>query len=75
MKEMEKRKHEIHRLSYVFLGATSVGIGIYLSAWFALRPLYYKSLAFSLRGVEWLLFPLFFGIGGVLLSLGKKEVK
>lgn len=69
------RKHEILGLIYQFIGATSLGIGVYFAVWFAIRPLYYRSLAYAIAGGEWLLFPLFFGLGGLLWSLGAIEIK
>lgn len=67
------RKHEILGLVYQFLGATAFGLGIYFAAWFAIRPL--KSGAFAVHGAEWLLFPVFFGLGALLWTLGAIEVK
>lgn len=68
------RGHEILGLFYQFLGATCVGIGIYLATWFAVRSIYYSSLILT-QGWEWVTFPIFFGIGGVLWTLGAIEVK
>lgn len=69
------RKHEVLGLFYQFLGATCIGIGIYHAVWFAIRPLYFKSLALQISNSEWWFFPLFFGLGGLLWSLGSIELK
>jgi len=75
MVEANLRKHELLGLIYQFLGATSIGIGIYFAVWFAIRPLYYRSITYAVGGAEWLFFPLFFGLGGLLWSLGAVEIK
>lgn len=74
---MEKglRKHELLGLLYQFIGATSIGIGIYFAIWFGVRPVVYRSTEFAVSGTEWLLFPLLFGLGAVLWTLGNVEVK
>ena len=69
------RKHELLGLFYQFIGATCIGIGIYFSVWFGVRPVVYESVALAVNGIEWLFFPLFFGLGGLLWSLGSIEVK
>lgn len=68
------RQHEVLGLFYQFLGATSIGIGIYQSVWAAVRSIHYRTLTL-VSGSEWLLFPLLFGVGGVLWSLGAIELK
>lgn len=68
------RRHEVLGLVYQFLGATAIGIGVHFAAWAAVRSLFYRELA-NVRGAEWLLFPLLFGTGAVLWSLGKIELK
>jgi hypothetical protein len=69
------RKHEVLGLVYQFLGATSIGIGIYSAVWYAVRPIKFASLTAMPAGWEWISFPLFFGLGGVLWSLGSVEIK
>ena len=69
------RKHEILGLFYQFIGMTSIGIGLYFAVWFAIRPLLYNSAAYTMTTGEWILFPLFFGLGGLLWSLGTIEIK
>jgi hypothetical protein len=68
------RRHEVLGLVYQFLGASSIGIGIYYAVWAATRSIYYRSVA-TVSGWEWLLFPLLFGVGAVLWSLGHIELK
>lgn len=69
------RKHEILGLVYQFIGATSFGFGLYFTVVLAVRPLLYNSAAYSASGNEWLLFPLFFGLAGLLWTLGGIELK
>jgi hypothetical protein len=69
------RKHEVLGLFYQFLGATSIGIGVYTAAWYAVRPLKLGTLAAMPVGADWLVFPLFFGVGAILWSLGTIELK
>ena len=68
------RKHEILGLLYQFLGASCVGIGIYWAVWAGVRTIHYRTVAL-VSGTEWLLFPLLFGVGAVLWSLGTIELK
>jgi hypothetical protein len=68
------RRHEVLGLVYQFLGATCIGIGIYYAVWAATRSAYYRTLI-TVRGWEWLLFPLLFGVGAILWSLGRIELK
>jgi hypothetical protein len=72
---MSMRTHELLGLGYQFLGATSIGIGIYNAVWFAMRPIQLNSIAATPTGADWLMFPLFFGIGAILWSLGSIELK
>ncbi|HLC98529.1 MAG TPA: hypothetical protein VJC00_00805, partial [Candidatus Nanoarchaeia archaeon] len=61
---------------FIFLAATSIGIGIYLTLMGAIgRPLLRQSTDYFLKGKEFILFPLFYGIGAVLWELGKIEIK
>lgn len=69
------RKHEILGLFYQLVGATSFGIGVYFAVWFAVKPLAYGTLAVTPSGSDWWLFVLFFGLGGLLWSLGSIEIK
>lgn len=66
--------HEVLGLLYQFLGATCIGLGIYWATWAGVRSVFYRSLTL-VSGWEWAYFPLLFGIGGVLWSLGTIEVK
>jgi len=68
------RQHEILGLFYQFLGATSVGIGIYWSVWAGTRSILLRQPSL-VAGSEWLLFPLLFGLGGLLWSFGAIELK
>jgi hypothetical protein len=69
------RKHEVFGLVYQFLGATSIGIGIFNAVWYAVRPIKFGSLSALPAGWDWISFPLFFGLGAVLWSLGSIELK
>jgi hypothetical protein len=69
------RKHEIFGLVYQFLGATSIGIGIYNAVWYAVKPQKFGTLSAMPTGWDWISFPLFFGLGAVLWSLGSIELK
>ena len=68
------RRHEVLGLVYQFLGASCVGIGIYYAVWAGTRSIFYRTLS-PVAGAEWLLFPLLFGIGAILWTLGSIEVK
>jgi len=67
--------YEIIGLILIFLGGTTLGIGLYVVLWGANRPLFYGSLDQLIRGREFLLFPLFFGLGALLWVLGKIELR
>ena len=70
------RKHEVIGLILVFLAATSIGIGLYLTLLGAIgRPLLHQSSDYFIKGKEFALFPIFFGIGAVLWVLGGIELK
>ncbi|MAG08101.1 hypothetical protein CMO89_01400 [Candidatus Woesearchaeota archaeon] len=69
------RKHEFIGLLLIFLAGTCLGIGLYLTIWGANRPIFYNSLDYLIKGKEMLIFPIFFGIGGILWVLGKIELK
>lgn len=68
------RQHEVLGLFYHFLGATCIGLGVYYAVWSATRSIVSRSLA-TPQGVEWVVFPVLFGFGGVLWTLGSIEVK
>ncbi len=68
------RTHEILGLLYQFLGATSIGLGLYATVWLATRSIAYRTIT-PASGAEWLLFPLLFGVGALLWSLGSIELK
>ena len=66
------RRHEMLGLVLVFFGATCIGIGLYVTVYMALG----KFLGdYMIRGTDYLLFPLFYGLGALLWSLGKIELK
>lgn len=69
------RIHEVIGLILIFLAGTSFGVGLYITIWSAIRPLFYGSMDYLLSGKEFLLFPLFFGSSAVLWVLGKIELK
>jgi formate/nitrite transporter FocA (FNT family) len=62
------RKHEIAGLTLVFIGGTSIGIGLYYIISTAMR-------ASDVFGKEMLVFPILFGLGILLFELGKIELK
>jgi len=68
------RKNEVWGLIYQFIGATSIGAGIYYAVWAAVRSIYYRTLM-TPSGWEYLLFALFFGVGAILYSFGSIEIK
>lgn len=74
MVKQNLRKHEVLGLFYQFLAATCIGYGIHQAVWLAVRSVYYKTLT-PVNGAEWLLFPILFGVGAVLWSLGSVELK
>ena len=68
--------HEFIGLILLFLAATSIGIGLYLTLLGAVgRPLLNASSNFFLQGKEFILFPLFYGVGAVLWAIGRIELK
>lgn len=69
------RPNEWWGLLLQFLGATSISIGLYWAVWFAVRPLYYRDLTYAIRGAEWLVLPLLFGLGGLLWVGGRIELR
>ena len=70
------RKHEVIGLILVFLAATCLGIGLYFTLMGAIgRPLLHQSSDYFIKGADFLLFPIFYGIGAVLWVLGKIELK
>ncbi|MCX8147139.1 MAG: hypothetical protein N3D84_01590 [Candidatus Woesearchaeota archaeon] len=74
--EHNLRRHEIIGLILIFLAATCIGIGLYLTLMGAIgRPLLRQSSDFFLKGKEFVIFPIFFGIGALLWELGKIELK
>lgn len=75
MSKKNLRNHEILGLFYQFVGAASVGIGVYLAVWFAIKPLVYNSPAFVPSTGEWVALVVFCGLGALLWSLGGIEIK
>lgn len=70
------RKHEVIGLVLVFLAATCIGIGLYLTLLGAIgRPLLHQSSDYFIKGKEFVLFPIFYGVGALLWVLGKIELK
>ena len=69
------KKHEFIGLVMIFLSGTLLGMGLYITFWGANRPLFYGSLEQLIRGKEFLLFPMFYGLGLVLFALGQIELK
>lgn len=69
------RRNEWWGLFAIFIGLSSIGIGLYWTIWLALRPLYYHSIVYLAHGTEWLLFLFFYGLGGLLLAWGRVELQ
>jgi len=69
------KKHELIGLFMLFLSGTLLGLGLFVIMWGANRPLFYGSLEQLIKGKEFLVFPLFFGLGFVLYALGQIELK
>ncbi|MCX6707614.1 MAG: hypothetical protein NT001_05755 [Candidatus Woesearchaeota archaeon] len=70
------RRHELMGLLFIFLAATCIGIGLYFTLMGAIgRPLLRQSTDYFLKGKEFILFPLFYGVGALLWELGKIEIK
>ena len=70
------RIHEFIGLILIFLGATCFGIGLYLTLVGAIgRPLLHQDSDYFLKLKDFVLFPIFYGIGALLWSLGKIELK
>lgn len=69
------KRHELIGLIMIFLAGTFIGLGLYVTIWGAIRPLYFGDTDFLMKGKEFLLFPIFYGLGFVLYSLGKIELK
>jgi len=68
--------HEFIGLILIFLAATSIGIGLYLVLLGAVgRPLLHQNPDYFLKGKDFMLFPIFFGVGAVLWVMGKIELK
>ena len=66
------RVHEVIGLILIFLGTTCLGIGLYITIYVGVGQFMGEV---ELRGIDYLLFPLFFGVGSLLYSLGKIELK
>jgi len=69
------KRNEILGLVMIYLGGTLLGLGLYATFWGANRPLFYSSVDQLIQGYEWLIFPGFYGLGFLLLALGKIEIK
>jgi hypothetical protein len=73
MVNLNLRQHEFIGLTLVFIGATWLGFGIYGTMLAANRLLLANAALPS--GTELLAFPVFYGLGAVLLVLGAIELK
>ena len=69
------RKHEIIGLLMIFLSGILIGVGFYATFWIALRPVIYGSIEHAIPGKDFLIFPMFFGLGFVMYVLGNIELK
>jgi len=67
------RKHEHMGLLFVFVGATWLGFALYGTILAGNRMLIEQMPLIA--GMELLIFPLFYGIGALLLALGTIELK
>ncbi|MBI2040584.1 MAG: hypothetical protein HYT16_00605 [DPANN group archaeon] len=67
------RRHEIIGLFLIFAGATWLGFGVYGTLVAGLRFL--VSSVAPIGGKEILFFPLFYGLGALLIVLGQIELK
>jgi len=65
--------HELMGLFLLFIGATWLGLGIYATLLGANRLL--MDFFPPLSGYELLIFPIFYGLGAVLLALGRIELR
>lgn len=70
------RKHEIIGLILIILGYSSLGYGLYVLMWAVSKAAFIcKDANCLLQGKELLIIPLFFGLAGLFIALGKIEVK
>jgi hypothetical protein len=69
------KRHEIIGLIMIFCAGSLIGLGLYITFWGANRPIFYGSIDYLISGKEFLLFPLFYGLGFVLWALGHIELK
>ena len=69
------KRHEFIGLVMLFLSGTLIGVGLYMTFWGANRPLFHGSLNYLISGKEYLIFPLFYGLGFVFWALGNIELK
>ncbi len=67
------KKHEYLGLLFIFTGATWLGLGLYFTLLAAERLLIANYPLIS--GSELLMFPIFYGVGGMLMALGNIELK
>ncbi len=69
------KMNELIGLFMLFLSGILIGMGLYVTFWGANRPLLFGSMEYLLRGKEFIIFPLFYGLGFVLWALGHIELK
>lgn len=69
------KKHEFIGLVMIFFSGALMGLGLYMTFWAAIRPLYYSSLNYLIKWHEILFLMLIFGMSYLLKSLGKIEIK
>jgi len=67
------RTHEYIGLFLIFVGATWLGLGIYGTLLAANRMLLAEVPLIS--GKELLIFPIFYGLGALMIALGRIELK
>jgi len=73
MMKVNLRRHEFAGLLLMFVGATWLGIGLYSTLLAANRILLANVPLIS--GKDLIIFPLFYGLGALLLTLGKIELR
>ncbi len=69
------KKHEFIGLIMIFFSGALMGLGLYMTFWAAIRPLYYSSLNYLIKWHEILFLMLIYGMSFLLKALGRIEIK
>ena len=69
------KKHEFVGLIMIFISGALLGLGLYMTFWAAVRPLYYSSLDYLLKWNEVLFLMFIFAMSYLMNALGKIEIK